>query len=201
MTEPQISVTNSDVAVASCNHLLQLYTDEKYFLEVLAEYIADGINKGDNVVIIVTVSHLTSLHRILADRGVNLTSLSLNKRFFALDAQTTLDTFLIDNWPDEELFNKNISGVLYNAGYPERSIRAFGEMVVLLWESGYHAATVQLEELWNKFCNKHPFTLFCAYPADSFKDSLSSSLQHIKCAHGRQVDKKEDFLRAIGATT
>lgn len=47
-------------------------------------------------------------------------------------------------------------------------VRAFGEMVALLWAEGNHGGAIRLEELWNDLQNSHSFALFCAYPMNGF---------------------------------
>jgi len=43
-------------------------------------------------------------------------------------------------------------------------VRAFGEMVALLWAQGNHSGAIRLEELWNDLQKSYSFSLFCAYP-------------------------------------
>lgn len=49
-------------------------------------------------------------------------------------------------------------------GRDGRRVRAFGEMVAVMWTRGQSGATVQLEHLWHRFCQTKAFSLFCAYP-------------------------------------
>ncbi len=52
-----------------------------------------------------------------------------------------------------------------------RRVRAFGEMVAVLWDQGQNAATVRLEHLWHKLCpEEKDFSLFCTYPKAGFTD-------------------------------
>ena len=68
-----------------------------------------------------------------------------------LDAQATLDRLLLNGQPDRELFNtvigEALTGVQARAGHT--GIRAYGEMVGLLWKAGQREAAVRLEALWN----------------------------------------------------
>jgi len=43
-------------------------------------------------------------------------------------------------------------------------VRAFGEMVAVLWERDQREAAIELEELWNELLGHHPFSLMCGYP-------------------------------------
>jgi hypothetical protein len=59
---------------------------------------------------------------------------------------------MVDGWPDEERFSRLVNRLLARATAKNRPVRAFGEMVALLWGSGNVEATLPLEHLWNKIC-------------------------------------------------
>ena len=85
-----------------------------------------------------------------------------------MDAQETLSKFMVKGLPDEELFTQVVTGLLERARNGGRRVRAFGEMVAVLWSQGHNGATVRLEHLWHKFCQTEAFSLFCAYPRSGF---------------------------------
>jgi signal transduction histidine kinase len=47
-------------------------------------------------------------------------------------------------------------------------VRAYGEMVDILWRDGNTRAAVHLEQLWNEASERHAFVLFCAYSMGHF---------------------------------
>ena len=72
--------------------------------------------------------------------------------------------------PSPVAFERVIGGLLDSLGerFPERRIRAFGEMVNILSERGERDAAVELEELWNRLAHTRNFTLLCGYRLDVF---------------------------------
>ena len=46
----------------------------------------------------------------------------------------------------------------------------FGERVAVLWAQKKYDAAIRLEELWNEFVLTCSFYLFCAYPANVFRN-------------------------------
>lgn len=67
--------------------------------------------------------------------------------------------------------------------------RAFGEMVALLVTDHKPEAALHLEQLWNSLGKTHSFSLFCAYPVDSFgrnqRERISGHLHGARTrAHG-----------------
>jgi hypothetical protein len=94
---------------------------------------------------------------------------------------------MVDGLPNEKLFNDIISRLISKVRGNKRKVRAFGEMVALLWAEGNREATVRLEKLWNKFCENELFCLFCAYPKSGFNHDINTSLNYICSAHSKIV--------------
>ena len=93
---------------------------------------------------------------------------------------------MVDGWPDDAAFLEVVTGLLTRArGDGGRRVRAFGEMVAVLWAEGYCGATVRLEYLWQNLCRQEAFSLFCAYPKSGFTGDMTVSLQNICAAHSR----------------
>jgi len=66
--------------------------------------------------------------------------------------------------PDPRRFRETV-GTAYGAGRGGgHRVRAFGEMVALLWSDGNQAAAIRLEELWNELAETHSFASSAAYP-------------------------------------
>jgi MEDS: MEthanogen/methylotroph, DcmR Sensory domain len=183
--------------IAPCDHVVQIYEDDNIFLDSLAGFVGAGINAGDSCIVIATGAHLKALETRLINYGVHLESLIVGDHYIPLDAEETLSKFMIDGWPDEKLFNQTISSVISRAGYRKRRIRAFGEMVALLWAQGLNGATVHLEHLWNKFCEQKSFCLYCAYPKSGFTEDINSSLSHICSAHTKMIGGSHKQLTEV----
>ena len=79
----------------------------------------------------------------------------------------------------------------------KRRVRAFGEMVALLWAQGLSGATVQLEHLWNKICEAQQFSLFCAYPRSGFTQTALESILNICGIHSKLVEMAADSENEI----
>lgn len=173
--------------ISPCEHLVQIYEDDDIFLNSLEGFVAGGIVAGDGVVVIITPPHLLALNQRLKQRGINVASALRTNQYLALDAETILSEFMINGWPDEILFNELVKKLLTRAKGNGRRVRAFGEMVALLWAQGNNCATVRLEHLWHRLCNEQSFSLFCAYPRSGFTRDASASIQEICDTHSRVV--------------
>jgi hypothetical protein len=90
---------------------------------------------------------------------------------FELDAVETLARFMHEgDEPDPYEFSEVIGGMLQQiAGRRAgRIIRAYGQMVDVLWQAGAHVAAVRVEVLWNQLAATHRFSLLCGYSMGNF---------------------------------
>ena len=173
--------------IAPCEHLVQIYADDEIFLDALEGFVAAGLDAGDGVVVIATSAHRYALEERLRGRGFDLSAAYLREQFIPLDADATLSRFMVDGWPDDDRFHLLVAELLKRAGGGGRRVRAFGEMVALLWARGDCGATVRLEYLWNNLCQKNAFSLFCAYPKIGFTESPGIAVQAICAVHSRVI--------------
>jgi hypothetical protein len=184
--------------IAPCDHVLQIYESDGVFLDTLAGFVGGGINSNESCIIIATDAHIRALEDRLTSYGISISALIADNRYFPLNAEKMLLQFMANGWPDEDLFNRAISDLLIRArGNNNRKIRAFGEMVAILWAQGNSGATVHLEHLWKRFCEKESFCLFCAYPKAGFTEEIVDSIQHICTAHSKMINGSEKQLTEV----
>lgn len=173
--------------MAPTDHVCQIYGDDNTFLDALEGYVGGGLRAGESVIVIATHAHLESLRGRLAALGVDLDKAVAEDRFIPLDAAATLAQFMVNGWPDDQRFAKVVSGIIHRARHGNRKVRAFGEMVAVLWARGHYAATVRLEHLWNKLLETEQFPLFCAYPKAGFTRGASESITDLQRAHSKVI--------------
>jgi hypothetical protein len=187
---PNTPATNSQIfwgEIAPSEHIAQFYENDSVLLDTLAGFVAGGIKNGECVIVIATPEHRTGLEKRLTVSGVEIWRAQVENRYMALDAETTLARFMMNGLPDEGLFTECVESLLRQATSNGRRVRAFGEMVALLWARGEAAGTVRLEFLWQSFCQGHALSLLCAYPKAGFTEDPTKSLAHICAAHSRVV--------------
>jgi|SRR5688572_96482 len=199
-TGPEWQHSKADVfwgEIAPCDHVVQVYENDGIFLDALAGFVGGGINADDCCIVIATDIHLRSLEKRLSDYGIQVPDLISENRYIPLNAHETLSKFMVNGWPDEALFNKTVSELINNASRDNRKVRAFGEMVAILWAQGHNGATVQLEHLWNKFCATQAFCLFCAYPKSGFTGDITASINQICGHHSKMISGEEKQLTDV----
>ena len=177
--------------IAPCEHVVQIYEDDNSFVDLLQGFVSSGFIAQDSVIVIATPGHLAALDQRLKSNGHDVFTLTLRDQYIPLDANEVLNQFMINAWPDENLFLHVVSTLLGRAKNKGKRVRAFGEMVALLWSQGHNGATVQLENLWTEFCNSQSFSLFCAYPRTGFTQKAADSVMHICNAHSKIISTEK----------
>ncbi|HEU4374281.1 MAG TPA: MEDS domain-containing protein [Telluria sp.] len=170
---------------SACDHTVQIYEDDGAFLDALEGFVAGGIRQGDAIILIATPAHLAGLEMRLESSGFDVGAAIVRDQYIAVDARRALASFMIDGWPDEALFHKFVDGLLLRAKGRHRKVRAFGEMVALMWAEGQSSATVRLEHLWTRLVLQESFSLFCAYPKTGFADDADDGIAEVCAAHSR----------------
>lgn len=93
--------------------------------------------------------------------------------------------------PDPDFFKASATSALEQlARGRSRTIRAYGEMVDLLWKDGMGTAAIKLEMLWNRLANTHDFSLLCGYAMGNFYkdasiDDVCKQHTHVVSDEGR----------------
>ena len=191
--------------VADSEHAVEFYDTDDYLAESVAAYVGKALAAGETAIVIATAQHRNAIRRKLAARGLDLSLARAAGRYVALDAAATLAKFMDGDAPDEQRFN-DVVGTLVARAAKHSRVRAFGEMVSLLWAEGNRDGAQRLEALWNELGKKLPFTLLCAYPMHGFgSDSDSEAFRALCDCHSRVVPSEryaalstpDEQLRAV----
>jgi hypothetical protein len=152
-------------------HLVQLYgEDDRLLARHVTRYLAEGVRRGDGLVVIATPEHSGAIRGQLGEGDPAAAAAIRSGRLLFLDAREMLDRFMVNGEPDRARFEQVMGSVLrrVRACSSSGKVRAFGEMVALLWEAGRQDSATALERYWNGLLDDGSFSLFCAYPLDVF---------------------------------
>src|SRR5258708_26963679 len=93
-------------------HVIQLYTDDAFLIDVLDRFIGGALVAGDAAVLVATNAHREGLEKRLAARGGNVTKAALCGRYVALDAKQTLAQVMVHGVVDGARFDDIVGGAL-----------------------------------------------------------------------------------------
>ena len=152
-------------------HLLQFYqADDSPLVENMSRYAAEGLKSGEGVLLIAAQHRNEAVAERLEEFGIDTEAAMHAGQLGLVEVRQALAGFMRDGQPDWERFQNTIGATVREskARIQNGVIRAYGEMVGILWEAGQFAAAIRLEHYWNELRHSAPFKLFCAYPIDVF---------------------------------
>jgi PAS domain S-box-containing protein len=188
MSDSLIDAIGSPIAAQfpRSSHAVQFYEDDAFLANAVAGFLSDGFGADEPAVVIATPAHRTAFRDRLENLGVDVDARCNRGELLMLDAEETLAQFMNTDSPDETRFAAVIGSVISKAAAStaHARVRAYGEMVDVLWRAGQPDAAIRLEELWNDLGEVHTFSLLCAYPmANFFKESHAAQFDHICRTH------------------
>jgi len=162
---------------AQRGHVVQFYGGA-FPAATVGRFVQEGLAAGEVAIVIATPQHIQAVQGHLAGMG----------RSIFLDAQEAMDGFMVDGAPDRTRFFDTVGDLVAQAAQlGNGSVRAFGEMVVLLCRDGKPEAARQLEELWNELCRRHDLKLLCSYPLSALGGRNRNAAAGLCDAHSHAV--------------
>ncbi len=194
------------IAPSGPAHVVHFYESDDYLCGLVSDFVGDGLASGEPAVIIATEPHRVAFASLLAAKGFDVDGAVASGQLRFCDARETLDTFMRGAMPDEHQFRATVGGVIAAASRNSNAtrVRAYGEMVHLLWLDGNPEGAIRLEELWNDLAGVHTFALLCAYPMGNFyKESDAPLFARVCHTHGlvlpteRYTEAPDEATRAV----
>ena len=155
---------------SSNSHGVHFYNDTDALCRIVGGFLGEGFEHGDLALVIATPGHAAHIESCLRALGIDVDDLHRQGQLVTLDAQETLQLFMAHDMPNPGAFRHVVSSALteLRRGREHCGIRAYGEMVDLLWKDGLESAAIRLETLWNQLAATHDFKLLCGYSMGNF---------------------------------
>ena len=160
-------------------HAVRFYESRQSLAGMVGQFLGEGFVVGLPAVVIATPEHLEAIKSVLTARFFDVCRLEAAGDLIMVDADATLAKFMADGMPDPARFRDAITPLIERAcrGRKDCVIRAYGEMVDVLWKAGHTVAAVRLETLWNQLAQSHAFALLCGYSMGHFyKDAAHQEI-------------------------
>lgn len=148
-------------------HVVQFYGRDEDLADSVSRYVGRALADGGVVIVVATAAHSRAFRDCLARSGVDVGSACRSGALEFADAAAAVAAFTKDGMADPAGFDATIGQLVRQAAAAGRPVYVYGEMVSLLWDSGYVTAALDLESLWNELGRETPFALYCAYPEQS----------------------------------
>lgn len=172
------------------DHMVQLYQDPAFLAEAVAQYLGAGLRQGEAALVIARPEHGKRFAQALEREGVRA-----SPALRMLDAVETLDLFMVDGMPEWTAFHRACGGAIAEMRLQYPAVRAYGEMVDVLWQRGERHAALRLEEFWNELGRLQTFSLFCGYAMDPLDpESYGGALESVSRCHTHLIPAR-DYTR------
>jgi len=158
-------------------HVVQFYGHDRELAGRVSDYLRGALGDGGVAIVIATPEHRSEFEARLTQAGADLAAARADGTYLTLDARETLGEILAGADPadaalDRATFDRVVGSVIRQAASSGRPVRAYGELVALLWDDGLVNAAAQLEALWDDLGRAQPFSLFRGYQPDRVPEAL-----------------------------
>jgi KaiC/GvpD/RAD55 family RecA-like ATPase len=176
-------------------HAVQFYGNDDALFTTVAGFVSEGLVAGQPAVVIATKSHADSILEHLTGRFIDVERAKHIGDLIVLDADNTLATFMKADEPDPTCFKRHVGDVIAQAlgGRVRTPVRAYGEMVDVLWKQQKPEAAIKLEILWNELATTHAFSLLCGYSMGNFYKQ-TQQYDAVCAQHTRVIKSHENVV-------
>jgi len=186
------------------DHIVQLYQDQQFLNRAVCRFAAGAIANGEGVILVPTAAHWEAFRPRLEAEGVDVKAAQGRGQLTVVDADELLPRFMKDAMPDAPVFLGLAADVIANARAEDRypKVRWWGEMVNVLWEQGNVAASMSLEDQFDRLAKHHEIAIFCSFVMDNFHSDVHTRLLPRLGTNHSHLIPVEDYARlerAVGA--
>src|SRR3954447_12020227 len=179
------------------DHIVQLYQDQQFLNRAVCRFAAGAIANGEGVILVPTAAHWEAFRPRLGAEGVDVKAAQGSGQLTVVDADELLPRFMKDSMPDAPVFLGLAADVIVNARGEGRfpKVRWWGEMVNVLWEQGNVAASMSLEDQFDRLAHQHEIAIFCSFTMDNFSSDVQSRLLPRLGQNHSHLIPVEDYAR------
>lgn len=178
------------------SHYLQIYDSEDFLAAAVAHFAAEGLRRGEAVLLTPAADHAARIRRELSASGIDTEAALRSGQLTEVGAEQGLQSIMKDGMPDPERFDAVAGEVLMKARADARfsGVRWWGELTGVLAREGNRAAGLAAEDLGDALVRKHGATLFCSHLCDRFSPLQYDELHEVCCRHSHVIPA-EDYAR------
>lgn len=146
-------------------HIVHIYEHADGLAASIVRFLGEALRGDESAVAIARTSTHAALLAGLPAAGIDVNGRKAAGRLRLIDAEAVLPDLLVDGTPDPDRFEEQIGCALDAArdAAPGGRVRAYGELVDLLWLAGRLSAALELERMWTATLETRPVTLLCGY--------------------------------------
>ena len=187
----------------SHHHAVQFYGNESQLFTTVSGFLSEGLISGHPALVVATRAHREGILDAMRGRFVDVSRAQHAGDLTLLDAQEVLSSLMTgpNGRPDRERFEVLVGLAIDRAsqGRALVTVRAYGEMVDVLWKEGQTDAALALEALWNDISRRRRLALLCGYSVGNFTtqvEQFQSICEHHTHVIGPDAELTTPYRRA-----
>jgi len=183
------------------DHIVHLYQDQGFLNRVVCRFAAAALANGEGVILVPTAAHWEAFRPRLEAEGVDIEGAQNSGQLNVVDSDELLPRFMQQTMPDGPMFLGLAGEIIAKTRSAGRfsNVRWWGEMVNVLWERGDVAASMNLEDLFDRVSREENIAVFCSFLMDNFNgDVHTHMLPRLGDNHSHLIPV-EDYARLESA--
>lgn len=176
-------------------HIVQIYESDDFLAAGVALFAAEGLRRGEAVLLTGTPAHLRSVHDGLRAHGIDPDEAAARSQLALFDVHEAIDNVLRGRAADPERFDRALGKALGHAAECYPNVRWWGEISNVLHQQGNTGAALECEHLANAAIERYGVTVLCSYHADKFDPDGYEALLPGLCRAHSHVIPTEDYVR------
>lgn len=178
------------------SHVVQIYDAHDFLASAVAHFAAEGLHRGEAVLLYGTREHLGAIEHRLAGAGVDIGAATHNGQLSLGDVQAALAAIAPLGPVDPALYDAVAGGLLEKACSDGRfcGVRWWGEMSSILYHHGNRKSALVAEKCGDALNTKHGAALLCSFLCDRFDaGGYGGMLEDMCCTHSHLIPA-EDYV-------
>jgi hypothetical protein len=155
-------------------HAVRFYDSSESVADIVAAFLGAGFITYEPALVIATPARRAAIASALSAISFSVESLERSGNFLTLDAQHTLDAFLLNGVPDPVRFETLASAAFGRLNQRDRGgIRVYDEMAHILWRRAETDAALRMEMLWDRATRDYNCSLLCGHAMADFRSAAA----------------------------
>jgi DNA-binding NarL/FixJ family response regulator len=154
------------------SHEVAFYSDDTALVLGFGNFVEAALDAGKSVILVSTDSHLAGLRDRLRELGIDIAAATEQGRYFALEVDDILPTFMRNDLPDPARFFSVVGDLVGTAALAtagsQSKVALCGETASILWAQGKADAAIQVEQLCNRLAHQCEMDVLCGFSLGAF---------------------------------
>jgi hypothetical protein len=175
------------------SHFLQMYDCDAFLAAAVAHFVAEGMQRGEAVLLSGTQGHLASLRAHLARLDLDVDAAQRRGQLTFGNVEDVLASLTASGPLRKEDFSALIDQALdaTRARGPWSGVRWWAEFANTVHAAGDEACALRIEECAAAAVARHGITIFCSALFDRFDARAYPALERLCCAHTHVIPAKD----------